>query len=166
MLAASLVLTGCGAGETMQHSSPNVTNTPEKKLKMNSRSLMTLRLDTAPIQDIGATRHGTRSIFPITGGSFEGDRLRGKDLAGGDDWMIARGDGVRELDLRITLETDDGALIYMTFTGVRHGAATDAGGEYFRTPPRFETAAPKYLLLNKLLAIRTDGPVHLIEEIL
>jgi len=130
---------------------------------------MTLRLNTAPIQNIGATPHGTRVTFPITGGSFEGDRLRGKVLPGGDDWTIKRPDGVMELDLRITLETNDGALIHMTFEGIRDDGAPAA--PYFRTVSRFETAEPKYSFLNRLLAvgageIRVDGPVHVIEELL
>jgi hypothetical protein len=81
---------------------------------MRSRPLMTLRLNTAPIQNIGATPHGTRVTFPITGGFFDGERLRGKVLRGGDDWTLKRLDGIIELDLRVTLETDDGALIHMT----------------------------------------------------
>ena len=114
---------------------------------MNSRPLMLLRLTTAAIQEIGSTPHGTLSIFPVTGGTFEGERLRGKVLAGGGDWV-------------------DGALIHMTFTGVR-----DDANHYLRTLPRFETAAPQYAFLNRLLAvgigeIRSDGPVHAIEEIL
>ena len=136
---------------------------------MRSRPLMTLRLTTAPVQTIGAGPHGTRSTFPITGGSFDGDRLRGKVLPGGGDWVVKRADGVLELDLRITLETDDGALIHMTFEGIRDDAAP--GGPYFRTLPRFETAAAKYAFLNRLLAvgvgeISAAGPVHTIEEIL
>ena len=136
---------------------------------MRTRPLMTLRLTTAPTQDIGAGPRGTRVTFPITGGAFEGDRLRGLVLPGGDDWTIKRSDGVVVLDLRITLETDDGALVHMTFEGIRDDAAS--GAPYFRTVPRFETAAPKYAFLNRLLAvgvgeIRDDGPVHVIEEIL
>jgi hypothetical protein len=136
---------------------------------MRSRPLMTLRLTTAPTQNIGPTPHGTRVTFPITGGSFEGERLRGKVLAGGDDWTVIRADGVVELDLRVTLETDDGALIHMTFEGIRDDGAPD--GPYFRTLPRFETAEPKYSFLNRLLAvgtgeIRADGPIHVIEELL
>jgi len=127
---------------------------------------MLLRLATSPTADVGATPHGTLSIFPVIGGSFEGERLRGKVLAGGGDWVSGRADNALELDLRVTLETDDGALIYMTFTGLR-----DDAHQYFRTLPRFETAAPKYAFLNRLLAvgigeIRADGPVHIIEEIL
>jgi hypothetical protein len=130
---------------------------------------MTLRLNTAPTQDIGAGPHGTRVTVPIIGGTFEGDRLRGKVLPGGDDWTLKRSDGVVELDLRITLETDDGALIHMTFEGIRDDASP--GASYFRTLPRFETAASKYAFLNRLLAvgtaeIRAGGPVHVIEEIL
>ena len=133
---------------------------------MNSRPLMVLRLATAPTEEVGVTPHGTLSIFPVTGGSFEGERIRGKVLAGGGDWVTKRVDDTLELDLRVTLETDDGAVIYMTFTGVR-----DDAHQYFRTLPRFETAAPKYAFLNRLLAvgigeIRADGPVHVIEEIL
>jgi hypothetical protein len=130
---------------------------------------MTLRLTTGPTQDIGAGPRGTRTTFPITGGSFEGERLRGKVLPGGDDWAVKRPDGITELDLRVTLQTDDGALIHMTFEGIRDDDA--AAGPYFRTLPRFETAETKYGFLNRLLAvgvgeIHADGPVHLIEEIL
>ena len=136
---------------------------------MRSRPLMTLRLHTAPVQHLGAGPRGTRFTFPITGGSFDGDRLRGKVLASGSDWVVKRADGVLELDLRITLETDDGALIHMTFEGLRDDGAP--GGPYFRTLPRFETADAKYSFLNRLLAvgtgeIRADGPVHVIEEVL
>jgi len=133
---------------------------------MNARPLMRLRLTTGATDEIGQTPHGRLSISPITGGSFEGERLRGTVLAGGGDWVTAVADGTFELDLRVTLETDDGALIHMTFTGVR-----DDANHYFRTLPRFETAVPKYAFLNRLLAvgigeIHPDGPVHAIEEIL
>ena len=133
---------------------------------MNSRSLMLLRLTTSATENIGATPHGGLSIFPVTGGSFEGERLRGKVLAGGGDWVTAVNGGVFELDLRVTLETDDGALVHLTFTGIR-----DDANHYFRTLPRFETAAPKYAFLNRLLAvgigeIGPEGPIHAIEEIL
>ena len=136
---------------------------------MRSRPLMTLRLATAPTQNFGTGPLGTRVTFPIIGGSFEGDRLRGKVLPGGDDWTVKRADGVIDLDLRVTLETDDAALIHMTFSGIRDDEAP--GAPYFRTLPRFEAAVPKYAFLNRLLAIgrgeiRSDGPVHVIEEIL
>jgi len=135
-------------------------------LPINACPLMVLRLATSAIQDIGSTPQGTLTIFPVTGGSFEGERLRGKVLAGGGDRVTAHSDGTFTLDLRVTLETDDGDLIHMTFTGVR-----DDANNYFRTVPRFETASPKYAFLNRLLAIgtgeiRPEGPVHVIEEIL
>src|SRR6266478_8468000 len=133
---------------------------------MNSRPLMLLRLDTSATAEIGSTPRGALSIFPVTGGSFEGERLRGRVLAGGGDWVTASADGTFELDVRVTLETDDGAMIHMTFTGVR-----DDANHYLRTLPRFETAAPKYAFLNRLLAvgigeIGPEGPVYTIEEIL
>jgi hypothetical protein len=130
---------------------------------------MILRLTTGPRRDTGAGPHGSRIVIPIAGGAFEGERLRGKVLPGGDDATLRRSDGVVELDERITLETDDGAIIYMTFQGVRDDGAP--GGPYLRTLPRFETAEPKCSFLNRLLAMSTGeiqagGPVHVIEEIL
>jgi hypothetical protein len=127
---------------------------------------MVLRLETSAWQEFGSTPQGMLTIVPVVGGSFEGDRLRGKVLAGGGDWIMADANGTFLLDLRVTLETDDGALIHMTIGGVR-----DDANHYLRTTPRFETAAPRYAFLNRLLAvgmgeIRADGPVHVIEEVL
>jgi len=149
---------------------------------MNSRLLMTLQVVVPPPQKVGAVPHGTRVIAPITSGAFEGPRLRGKVLPGGADWTLLRSDGVLELDLRITLQTDDGALIDMTSFGLRHGSpevlAALARGEsvdpstyYFRTTPRFETSVAQYAFLNRTIAIasgdrRASGPTYTIDEIL
>ena len=149
---------------------------------MRSRPLMTLDVVVPPPQKLGPVPHGTRVIAPIAGGTFEGSRLRGKVLPGGGDWTLLRSDGVLELDLRITLETEDRALIYMTSFGLRHGPpevlAALARGEsvdpskyYFRTVPRFETSAPQYEFLNRIIAIasgdrRASGPIYTIEEVL
>ena len=149
---------------------------------MTSRPLMMLQVVVTPPQKLGAVPHGTRLIAPITSGTFEGPRLRGKVLPGGGDWTLSRSDAVLELDLRITLETDDGALINMTSFGLRHGPAEvlaalargesiDPSKYYFRTAPRFETSAPPYAFLNRLIAIasgdrRATGPIYTINEIL
>ena len=151
-------------------------------MAMNSQPLMTVRIVAAPLQKIGAIPHGMRSIVPVTGGDFEGPRLRGKVMPGGGDWLLLRSDAVLELDLRITLETDDRALIHMSFQGLRHGPAdaiaalgrgevVDPATYYFRTVPRFETSTEKYAFLNRIITVgvgetRPDGAVHRIEEIL
>src|SRR5438477_11770895 len=90
---------------------------------MDSRLLMTMQVAVVGAQKIGVVPHGSRVTAPIAGGYFEGPRLRGKVLTGGGDWTLLRGDGVLELDLRITLETDDGALVHMTSVGIRDDAA-------------------------------------------
>jgi hypothetical protein len=73
---------------------------------------MAMQVVVGTPQKVGAVPHGTRVIVPITSGHFEGPRLRGKILPGGGDWTLLRADGVLELDLRATLETDDGALVH------------------------------------------------------
>jgi len=118
------------------------------------------------LQDLGNTPHGHRRIIPITGGSFEGPRIQGTVVPGGADWQIIRADNVAELSAQYTLKTDDGALIYITNKGYRHGPATVmqrlAKGEavdpkeyYFRATPFFETASEKYDYLNKYIYICT-----------
>jgi len=149
---------------------------------MDSRLLMTLKVLVVGTQKIGAVPHGTRVTALVGGGHFEGPRLRGKVLPGAGDWTLLRADGVLELDLRLTLETDDGALIHMTSFGLRHGPpeviaaiargdSVDPSTYYFRTTPRFEVGHPKYAFLNRLLAVssgdrRADGPIYTIDEIL
>lgn len=150
---------------------------------MNTRLLMTLQVHVATPQNIGPVPHGTRRTVPITGGNFEGPRLSGTVLAEGSaDWLLLRGDGVLELDLRATLKTEDGALISMRSFGLRHGApdviaaiergeTVDPATYYFRTTPRFQTAAAGYVFLNRLVTVasgdrRAAGPIYTIHEVL
>lgn len=148
-----------------------------------SRPLFTLSLELHPIQVLGATPYGQRRIAPVSGGSFTGDRLRGTVLPhAGSDWLLDRADGSSQLDVRLTLATDDGALIGMTYRGVRHSApevATRiARGEivepseyYLRTTPFYETGALAYEWLNTIVSIgvgrRTaNGVIYEVYEVL
>jgi Protein of unknown function (DUF3237) len=117
----------------------------------------------AEVHDLGPTPGGHRRVVHVTGGAFEGPRLRGAVLPGGGDWLVGRTDGSRRLDVRITLRTDDGALIYAHYLGVFHGppdvldrirsgADVDASEYYFRVAPMFETASPRYDWLNRIIA--------------
>jgi hypothetical protein len=150
---------------------------------MNSRLLMMLLVEVSTPQNIGAVPRGTRRTAPLSGGRFEGPRLRGTVLPGGSaDWQLLRADGVLELDLRATLQTDDGALIWMRSFGFRHGPPeviaaigrgepVDPARYYFRITPRFETAHPTYAFLNRVVAVatgdrRAEGPVYTIHEVL
>jgi Protein of unknown function (DUF3237) len=176
---ATTALTGCAHGGGANQRLPIANG---RGIAMSSRSLMTVRIAAAPPQRLGTVPQGIRSIVPVTGGDFAGARLRGKVLPGGGDWLLLRSDGVLELDLRITLETDDQALITMRFQGVRHGPSdaiaalgrgeiVDPASYYFRTLPRFETSTEKYAFLNRIITVgvgetRPDGAVHRIDEIL
>ena len=126
--------------------------------------LMTYRADLKEPVEIGAVPSGSRQIFDVKGGSFEGPRLKGKLLASGGDWLLIGNDGVGRLDVRGTLETDDGAHIYVHYYGVlemnekvlgalEKGETTDYGDAYFMTQPRFETGDPRYAWLNRVVAV-------------
>jgi hypothetical protein len=148
---------------------PRVSVTPALRL------LYTSSFDVDPPILVGHTHHGERRIIHIKGGAFAGPRLSGKVLAGGADWQIIRTDGTAELEARYTLETHDGALIYVLNRGIRTGPKevmdrlakgenVDPEEYYFRTTPVFETGAQKYAWLNKLIAVAT-GERHMSQVI-
>ncbi len=121
-------------------------------------------IEIAATLDFGGTPHGQRRIINILGGTFSGPKLSGRVLPGGADWQVVRSDGIVEVDARYTLETHDGALIYITNWGLRHGPpevirrlsageTVDPREYYFRTTPKFETAVAGYAWLNGLIAV-------------
>lgn len=130
---------------------------------MKLEPLMTLHADLKEPVEIGTGPYGTRNIFDVTGGTFEGSRLRGTILPGGGDWLLIDAEGVGRLDVRATLETDDGARIYTQYCGVvvinekvstalEQGGAIEYGDTYFMTQPRFETGDARYSWVNRIMA--------------
>lgn len=128
------------------------------------RLLYRSEVDIAPPISVGRQAIGERRIINITGGTFAGPRLSGVILPGGADWQIVRPDGITAVEARYTLQTDDGALIYVDNRGLRHGPEAVmerlAAGEvvdpslyYFRTVPTFETGSKTYRWLNGVVAV-------------
>ena len=138
---------------------------PEALRSVRTRPLFVMRLDVKPYQVVGATPGPFRRVGLVPGGSFEGTRLAGSVVEGGNDWQTVRGDGTTTLDVRLVLRSHDGSLISMTYRGLlRHGspevlARLDQGQSvdpveyYFRINPMFETASSQYDWLNGMLAI-------------
>jgi hypothetical protein len=123
-----------------------------------------LRAQVGPPLVVGQVPAGTRRIVQITGGTFEGPGIKGKVVPGGADWQIIRADGFSELDTRYTLETDKGQTIYVQNAGMRHappdvmqkllaGQPVDNALVYFRTVPKFETAAPELQWLTRAIFV-------------
>src|SRR6476620_1998532 len=75
-------------------------------------------------RDLGYVAQGHLRILPQTGGTFTGPELSGQLLPGASaDWQIVLPDGTALGDVRYTLQTDGGALLYVQSRGVRHGSA-------------------------------------------
>lgn len=151
--------------------------------ELKSRHLLRIRMKLLPTLELGDTPAGKRRVFTVSSGEFIGDRLRGEVLPqAGSDLLLVRADGSSQQDVRLILRTDDGALILMTYRGVRHASADVnvriARGErvlaseyYLRTAPFFETSSPNYVWLNQIVSVgigeRTpDGVVYEVFEIL
>lgn len=119
--------------------------------------------------DLGETAQGLRRIVPLTGGTFTGLEINGRLLPGASaDWQIVLPDGTALGDIRYTLQTDGGDLLYVQSRGVRHGRTevlarlahgddVDASEYTFRTATQIETAAPDLDWLNKGVFISVAG---------
>ncbi|MBI4969376.1 MAG: DUF3237 domain-containing protein [Rhodospirillales bacterium] len=125
--------------------------------------LFAMTLTVAPPTDVGRTPVGHRRVVPVTGGRIDGPRLKATVLPG-EDWIVERADGAFEIDVRMPIKSDDGAMILMRYTGLRHGPPevlarlgrgepVDPKDYFLRILLRFETAAPPYDWLNRVLAV-------------
>lgn len=117
-------------------------------------------------QPVGPAADGrSLRIIPLAGGTVEGPALRGALLPGaGADWLRVEADGTAEIDVRLTIRAESGALVHVRYAGIRtgppevlaklaRGEATDPSGYYFRVAMRFETADPALAWLNRVLAV-------------
>ncbi|MEH6542509.1 MAG: DUF3237 domain-containing protein [Porticoccaceae bacterium] len=142
---------------------------------MKLKPLLTMHADLKPPVDVGPGPYGNRMIFDVIGGTFTGDKLRGTLLPSGGDWILIDEQGVGKLDVRITLQTEDGALLYVQYHGVLAmneavnvaiggGKAMDFGDTYFMTQPRVETGDERYRWLNDIVAVAEGRVVdHAVE---
>ena len=133
-------------------------------MSLDTRPLFTLTVEAAAPHVIEAGPCGTRRFVPVTGGSFSGQRLAGRVLPGGADCQLVRPDGVAELDVRVSLQTDDGVVLLMKGFGLRHGPAevlqrlarreeVDPALYYFRQTAWFEAPPGRHAWLNRVVAV-------------
>src|SRR5215471_17346370 len=137
---------------------------PPELTALRYQPLFVFQIEVKPPTIIGATPGHDRRIGEIVGGRFDGERLRGRILSGGSDWQSLRADGATTLNVRLVMKTDDGALIGMTYLGIRHGPKEVldriARGEnvspseyYMRATPYYETSSEKYGWLNRIVSV-------------
>jgi hypothetical protein len=123
-----------------------------------------LRVRVGNPVEVGQVIHGRRRIVPIEGGTIKGPMLNGTVPAGGADWQTIQADGFTELDTRYMIKTDKGDLVYVQNGGMRTaapdvmqkllaGQSVDPRLVYFRTQPKFETAAPDLQWLARSLFV-------------
>jgi hypothetical protein len=118
-------------------------------------------VDLSGIDEVGPGPFGRRRIINSSGGKFTGERLRGTIVAPSSDWLLVGQDGFGRFDARVTLKTDDGALIYVQYFGLLEmtpaildvlaggNTPTEFGDGYFYTSPRLETGDERYSWVNQ-----------------
>ena len=131
---------------------------------LKSDFLFNLSASVIRLHDVGPVPSGTRHVDLLGPGTFEGPRLRGEVLTGGLDMKTIRADDAVIPNVRLVLKTDDDALIFMHYTGIRCGSSevmariaagetVDASEYYHRNTPYFETSSPKYAWLNRIVSV-------------
>lgn len=108
-------------------------------------------LTLGTVLEIGDTPRGRRTVAEVSSARFEGDRFSAR-LAGvaAADWALRRPDGVIEVDVRLSLETDDGALVYLSYDG---NLDPERGDAPILSMMRFETSDQRYGWLNRVRAV-------------
>lgn len=106
---------------------------------------------------LGDSKYGGRNIIPITGGTFEGPKIKGEVLPYGADWQLVRPDGDAELNARYLLKTSDGVIIQVINRVLIHNEVTNGKPEsYIKSVIDLE--APKdspYAYLNHAIFLGT-----------
>ena len=157
-LLISLGITICGISSSLAQTSTNMASATASRAEKAIEPprtpvfeyLGTLRAEIGARTAIKNGPQGTRTIVRIVGGRFEGPRVKASVQTPAGDWITNRADGSYRLDVRLTLKTDDGALILVTYSGI--GQTTDAGAS-LRAAPLFETGDSRYSWLTRLQAV-------------
>ncbi len=114
----------------------------------------------APVE-VGQTVAGLRRMVPITGGTVQGPRLKGKVLAGGADFQLILAGGTQaHLDARYAIELDDGTRVFVQNTALRvaslensqrimRGEPVNPADVYFRCQPKLEAADERWAWLSE-----------------
>lgn len=140
--------------------------------------LMTLYV---PIAEAHAV-DDTLRVINHPDGWVEGPQIKGKIIPPSSDTLRNMGNGINRLDVRLTIQTDDDQIIYVSYNGISHcqkevrarferGEMLRTGDCYFITAPTFETKSERYGWLNgvqavgKMLELKRGEGAHLMYDI-
>ena len=136
---------------------------PSDAQELKSKLLFEVTFNLKPGIEIGQTLAGKRTIYPVLDGFFEGPNLKGKVLPGGADWFLQLNETTNKIDVRVTLQTNEGENIYVTYQGYLKLNAD--GTYYFRTTPYFETSSKKLAYLNHTVSVGVGTIVKMGETV-
>lgn len=161
-LVAAMAAAG-RSGVAAQGATPRAA-TPGPPAEPQFEWLGTLSAELGETITVGEIPKGTRLIVPVTGGTFTGPNLTATLVPPSADWVLVRPDGVAELTWRVTLQAEDGAVLYVAAQGYlphvmdilpRWGAGEAIPREeyYLVVTPYFETGAAQYDWLQQTVTV-------------
>jgi hypothetical protein len=122
-------------------------------MELRPLASLDLALATDRVFILGATPVGTRMIAEISGAELAGERVTAsmKGLAAAD-WAVLGDDGLAHFEIRMVLETGDGAQIYLSYTGKADWSGGPGSGPIYAVVD-FETADERYQWLNRIQVV-------------
>ena len=160
LLAGALPPCGAGSFDRVGKQPPPDAG----RLPFSLEYLATIHIPLKEPETIGVTPDGIKVnwYWSPAEGMVAGPKLNAKVRHLGGDWMTIRRDGVGMIDVRATLETDDSALLSIEYRGY-YELGPNGYQDFLerrwpvraptRTTPRFQTAHPRYLWLNRLQCV-------------
>ena len=136
---------------------------PAVAQELKSKLLFEVTFNLKHGVEVGQTLAGKRTIYPVLDGFFEGPNLKGKVLPEGADWFLQLNETTNKIDVRVTLQTNEGENIYVTYQG--YLKLNVDGSYYFRTTPYFETSSKKLAYLNHTVSVGVGTIVKLGETV-
>lgn len=136
----------------------------------------TFHLVTGDQFPVGEGPFGVRLVVAVTGGWARGERITGRLVGPSADWVVVGSDGYGQIDVRTQLRTDDGADLFLHYTGSLEmnealmSASTRQGetahdDQYWYMHLRIESGAAQYQWVNRTLFVghgrlTSDGPEY------
>lgn len=131
---------------------------------MKLNPLFRMQITLGKRYPIGPVPKGRRSVLALEDGIVSGPKINGKIMPVGGEFELIDAEGVYHVNVRLVIQTDDLANIYVQYFGVaqlnpaaiskiQNQQTIDFGETYFVTQPRFETSHEKYAWLNNVMAV-------------
>ncbi|NIB43387.1 DUF3237 domain-containing protein [Pseudomaricurvus alkylphenolicus] len=169
---ALMGMAGALGSAGLARATPSSSNTGKgNSHRIEAEQVLQIHVQLGETEDMGSGADGHRINYPIIGGHFQGQGLKGVVVPGGADMSVERNDGVTLIEALYRLRTDDNQVIIIHNPGVwrpnqsglqklKNGQALLEEDYYCLTTPSFKTPPGKYNWLTQSIFVGTIDDIN------